>query len=150
VTSVQNLIDVRNQLDRYTQPEVVEWHFVAINNRWTKRALAAAGFGYPAKNNEALSRWKPIFSVADIGGEFSAAAHAEKEFRKSVADATDVEATPDVRDVQHERNQRLALVHGINLPLFHVDIISALSAAIQHIQHRTAVAPAQTVTGRGV
>ncbi|KAJ5157038.1 uncharacterized protein N7482_008138 [Penicillium canariense] len=78
VTSIQNLIDVRNQLDRYASPRSVQWHFAHINNRWTKRGLAAAGFGYPTKpSSEGFHRWKPIFSVAEIEGSASAAAHAE-------------------------------------------------------------------------
>lgn len=78
VTSVQNLIDVRNQLDMYASPRSVQWHFAHINNRWTKRALAAAGFGFPTPSSEdGFHRWKPIFSVAEIEGKASAAAHAE-------------------------------------------------------------------------
>ncbi|KAJ5586769.1 uncharacterized protein N7459_002534 [Penicillium hispanicum] len=77
-TSVQNLIDVRNQLDLYASPRSVQWHFAHINNRWTKRALAAAGFGYPTPaSSDGFHRWKPIFSVAEIEGSTSAAAHAE-------------------------------------------------------------------------
>ncbi|KAH8433105.1 SLC26/SulP family anion transporter [Aspergillus melleus] len=71
VTSVQNLIDVRNQLDRYATPDKVQWHFAHINNKWTKRALVAAGFGFPpsVSNTGGVEQsWKPIFSVADVGG----------------------------------------------------------------------------------
>ena len=78
VTSTQHLIDVRNQLDRYAAPQKVQWHFACINNRWTKRALVAAGFGYPTPESEAgFVPWKPVFSVADIGGSSSAAADAQ-------------------------------------------------------------------------
>src|SRR4051794_17258764 len=77
ITAIQQLIDVRNQLDRYTSPEKVEWHFACIKNRWTKRALANAGFGNPAMDEEPFHRWKAIFSVAEIGGPDSAAAAAE-------------------------------------------------------------------------
>lgn len=77
ITSVQTLIDIRNQLDRYTAPERVQWHFAQITNRWTKRALASAGFGYPSVGEEEYHRWKPIFSVAEIGGSSSAAEAAE-------------------------------------------------------------------------
>ncbi|KAJ5781246.1 hypothetical protein N7457_006406 [Penicillium paradoxum] len=45
VTCIQNLIDVRTQLDRRFAPAVVQWHFANIKNRWTRRALNAAGFG---------------------------------------------------------------------------------------------------------
>jgi solute carrier family 26 (sodium-independent sulfate anion transporter), member 11 len=84
VTSVQNLIDVRNQLDRYASPNVVQWHLACITNRWTKRALAAGGFGYPTLPTEEYSRWKPIFSVAEIGGSHSAAAEAQKATNKAL------------------------------------------------------------------
>ncbi|KAK4658576.1 LOW QUALITY PROTEIN: hypothetical protein QC762_0029370 [Podospora pseudocomata] len=47
ITSVQQLIDVRNQLDRYASPDIVDWHIACINNRWAKRALAAAGVWVP-------------------------------------------------------------------------------------------------------
>ena len=78
VTSIQNLIDVRNQLDLYASPRSVQWHFAHINNRWTKRALSAAGFGFPTPtSSNGFHRWKPIFSVAEIEGSSSAAAHAE-------------------------------------------------------------------------
>lgn len=75
------MIDVRNQLDRYASPEKVDWHFASINNRWTKRALASAGFGYPTpaplNGEDKIQRWKSIFSVAEIGGTDSAAATEE-------------------------------------------------------------------------
>ncbi|KKK11989.1 hypothetical protein P175DRAFT_0168218 [Aspergillus ochraceoroseus IBT 24754] len=78
VTSIQNLIDIRNQLDLYASPRTVQWHFAHINNRWTKRALSAAGFGYPTPTSEdGFHRWRPIFSVAEIEGRASAAALAE-------------------------------------------------------------------------
>ncbi|KAJ5479750.1 hypothetical protein N7530_005259 [Penicillium desertorum] len=67
VTSVQNLIDVRNQLDRWASPDRVQWHFAHIHNRWTKRALAAAGFGFPAISDGSGPRWqRSIFNVAEI------------------------------------------------------------------------------------
>lgn len=78
ITAVQALIDVRNQLDRYASPDVVDWHIACINNRWAKRALVAGGFGYPLDRADGLQhRWQSIFSVAEIGGEFSPAAEAE-------------------------------------------------------------------------
>lgn len=97
-TSIQNLIDVRNQLDLYASPDTVQWHFAHINNRWTKRALAAAGFGYPTPVSESgFKRWKPIFSVAEIEGSSSAAAHAEimnheREARQAERQRNDIES----------------------------------------------------------
>ena len=74
ITSVQSLIDVRNQLDRYAAPDVVDWHIACINNRWTKRALVSAGFGYPTERSDGLQhRWRSIFSVAEMGSDDSPA-----------------------------------------------------------------------------
>lgn len=83
LTSVQALIDIRNQLDRYAAPDVVDWHIACINNRWAKRALVAAGFGYPLERPDGLHhRWQSVFSVAEIGGENSAAAAAEHDLNE--------------------------------------------------------------------
>ena len=100
VTSIQNLIDVRNQLDLYASPDTVQWHFAHISNRWTKRALAAAGFGYPTPaSDNGFKRWKPIFSVAEIEGSSSAAAHAEivnheREVKQGGLHHDDIEHNP--------------------------------------------------------
>ncbi|WPH02372.1 Hypothetical protein R9X50_00523500 [Acrodontium crateriforme] len=92
ITSVQHLIDVRNQLDRYTAPDKVDWHFACINNRWTKRALASAGFGYPTpEGGSGYHRWKPIFSVAELGGSSSAAAAAEDALNRKQTQITETE-----------------------------------------------------------
>jgi len=100
ITSVQRLIDVRNQLDMYASPDVVDWHIACISNRWTKRALVAGGFGVPTKPSDGLHhRWKSIFSVAEIGGNGSAAEAAEveaneRELRLNPTLSRDEEATP--------------------------------------------------------
>jgi solute carrier family 26 (sodium-independent sulfate anion transporter), member 11 len=163
VTSIQNLIDVRNQLDRYASPQVVQWHFACINNRWTKRALANAGFGYPTLPTEEYHRWKPIFSVAEIGGSSSAAnaaeieenlhrpptSHSDIEQGRSgkptlVADKIDKDSSVSTDDIDLQKEitrskaysrrgpgaKKIALVHAINRPLFHVDLTSALQSAI--------------------
>ncbi|KAJ5520991.1 sulfate anion transporter [Penicillium fimorum] len=52
VTCVQNLMDIRTQLDRRSAPITVQWHFASIKSRWTKRALHAAGFGYSQSPQE--------------------------------------------------------------------------------------------------
>ncbi|CCC10385.1 hypothetical protein SMACR_02956 [Sordaria macrospora] len=186
ITSVQQLIDVRNQLDRYASPDVVDWHVACISNRWTKRALVSAGFGYPSANmpDGQIRRWKSIFSVAEIGGEQSAAATAEqevneKEFGPTLSargrvaqqqqqrgggNSMDIEsgsATDDTEAVgtlkatasgservpgdaaTHSRfgsigngGGRTVAVHGINRPLFHVDLTSALQSAIANVEAR--------------
>jgi sodium-independent sulfate anion transporter 11 len=161
ITSVQQLIDVRNQLDRYVQPSVVDWHFTSINNRWTKRALIAAGFGYPTvapQLGSQSSRWKPVFSVAELGGSDSAAAAAEaaniekelhehrtreRERPKSGTDAIsgdnesggseDLKASGLRTYGVSGGPRRTAVVNGINRPLFHIDLTSALQSAVANV-----------------
>ena len=161
---MQNLIDVRNQLDRYASPDKVDWHLACINNRWSKRALASAGFGFPTPESgaPAQERWKPIFSVAEIGGSNSAAAAAEtrdneKELRRQRSE--DVEdygakgigrtdaitkdnASDSSSDLKRQLNQthvgvsRVVAVNGLNRPFFHIDLTSALQSAIANVEAR--------------
>ncbi|RYP87322.1 hypothetical protein DL769_000526 [Monosporascus sp. CRB-8-3] len=191
VTSVQQLIDIRNQMDRYTAPDVVDWHIACINNRWTKRALVSAGFGYPAERPDGLhQRWKSIFSVAEIGGASSAAAAAQQEQnekelqqhqhqhggggssnravdpldaieRSETSSATDADLAKDpMAAAAHQgprqrgvgESRKRVVVHGLNRPLFHIDLTSALQSAIANVrareEHSAAAAAATTATNR--
>ena len=169
ITSVQNLIDVRNQLDKYTAPESVQWHFACINNRWTKRALAAAGFGYPTPDSEdGFHRWKPVFSVAELGGEASAAAEAEAKLNRQElkrqrtkdvetgrsnsaqreVDSIDTPESSDTNSIEKavtrsaaykNANVRVAVVHGLNRPLFHIDLTSALQSAMSNASEQVSI-----------
>ncbi|KAL1880458.1 hypothetical protein Plec18167_003862 [Paecilomyces lecythidis] len=169
VTSIQNLIDVRNQLDLYAAPDPVQWHFAHINNRWTKRALASAGFGYPTPvQDSGFRRWKPIFSVAAIGGSSSAAAaadivnqqhdkhselkhedvesgvvrhsHTTERERHGVEGSSDGSHDGDelrrelTTSKAYHHGRKVALVQGINRPLFHIDLTSALQSAIANVE----------------
>ncbi|KIW62478.1 hypothetical protein PV04_10651 [Phialophora macrospora] len=173
VTSVQDLIDIRNQLDRYAAPEPVQWHLANINNRWTKRALASAGFGFPTVPHEEIHRWKPIFSVAEIGGSDSAAEAAEAEQNRrlsrhgqdeehgrprsrskgdDIAQATQIKDDSQSSTSSHDNDlakeitgskayarasvKKVAVVHGLNRPFFHIDLTSALQSAIANVEHQ--------------
>jgi sodium-independent sulfate anion transporter 11 len=159
VTSVQNLIDVRNQLDRWAAPDVVQWHFAHVHNRWTKRALSAAGFGWPSVSDGPTPRWqKSIFDVAEILDDRAPGSSIQSqlgdwkdpEVGVKVQDnsaSSSVRASDD--DIQvvgggkdelvdtHRRRGRsgvgtLAVVDGLNLPNFHVDLTSALKSAMEN------------------
>ncbi|CAF0908708.1 unnamed protein product [Rotaria sordida] len=60
ITALQNLVDVRQQLDRYADKKV-NWHFAGLSNPWLKRALISAGFG-------SSERGLTVFSVANVHG----------------------------------------------------------------------------------
>ncbi len=172
------MIDVRNQLDRYAAPNKVDWHIACINNRWTKRALASAGFGYPTPEGtgqEGTQRWKAIFSVAELGGRDSAATAAEIEqgrrlkslsdpekghnpstnrdktgkdgiepheaVRSENSSGSDLDRTLSTSKAYHRGNAaqvngKVAVLHGLNLPLFHVDLTNALQSAIANSERK--------------
>ena len=145
ITSVQRLIDVRNQLDRYAAPAPVDWHFACINNRWTRRALVSAGFGMRSQRGEGgKHRWKSIFSVAELGGANSAAEAADEKW-SAIGSGGDEESRPggpsEKGEVTAEAKvrRRGAVVHGLNRPLFHVDLTSAVQSAILNIEAREEV-----------
>lgn len=162
MTSVQHLIDVRNQLDRYAAPGKVDWHIACINNRWARRALASAGFGYPTPPGDGviLDRWKPIFSVAEIGGDASAATVAQRrdnDLRRNdveeqrsksmtvhdnIAHETASTSSGDLAKelgaskVYDKRGAKVTVVHSLNRPLFHIDLTNALQSAIANVERR--------------
>lgn len=137
ITSVQNLIDVRNQLDRYAGPEKVEWHFAVVRSRWTKRALASAGFGVASDDVNSSGgggqgRWQPVFSVAEIG---DAAVQSEvgKEWKDEEWDGSQQDAESSEELV---RRFKVVPVSSVQRPFFHPDIEGALRSAIYNVEHR--------------
>jgi solute carrier family 26 (sodium-independent sulfate anion transporter), member 11 len=55
-------------LDKHAAPHTVQWHFACVYNKWSKRALAFAGFGYPSFETAdgRPQHFKPIYSLADM------------------------------------------------------------------------------------
>ncbi|CAZ82372.1 unnamed protein product [Tuber melanosporum] len=152
ITSVQNLIDVRTQLDRYAAPDTVEWHFASIGSRWTKRALTAAGFGFPSdiegeNNNKRKAGWAPVFSVASVEETVVLDGnHVEKE-GFDVEGGRPLNGSRSSKDVEEGvgrigtptgagKRRVPVVVGGINRPFFHVDIDGALRSAIASIESR--------------
>jgi sodium-independent sulfate anion transporter 11 len=147
VTCVQTLIDVRNQLDRYAAPHRVQWHFAHIHNRWTKRALAAAGFGYPTPEYLATThKWKPIFSVAALHDDPYTVANKrtsedardvesglQKEAATTQSQSTESEIEPVDKlsaEIKRGPGSKKVIVEGVNRPFFHVDLTTALHSAM--------------------
>ncbi|RDA84166.1 hypothetical protein CP532_3905 [Ophiocordyceps camponoti-leonardi (nom. inval.)] len=147
VTATQALIDVRNQLDSYAAPDRVDWHFAHIRSRWTKRSLAAAGFGYrtpPRADPDA--RWKTIFSIADdddatVTAETERRRRRRRRRRRLVDFDVDVEggAEADAGGAKgggggRGGGARLVAVQGLNRPLFHLDLQEAVEAALLNVE----------------
>ncbi|OAA48394.1 sulfate permease [Metarhizium rileyi] len=153
ITSVQGLMDLRYQLDKYSAPDSVEWHFANVHNRWTRRALGVAGFGYPAaQNSEAARNWRPIYSIAatlsekegPFGDENRWTANIDTDGERTqgaatpVADDSTSTATPRGREVlSGSDNMRMAAIHAVNRPFFHGDLCSAVECAVIDAQNKS-------------
>lgn len=115
----------------------------------------SAGFGYPTPASGAVhQRWKPLFSVAEIGGNSSAATAAENRDnnneirRQRTLDLEDQKGTvheagsTSSSDLGKElgsskvygKSNKVAVVQGLNRPLFHIDLTNALQSAIANAQ----------------
>lgn len=128
VTSVQGLVDVRAQLDRYAAPESVEWHFASINSRWTKRALTTAGFGYIDRERFASRQhWNPVYSYAPLD--------------TAVPKVGDEEAQNEIQAIGGQKSffpSKVSTVHGQNRPFFHMDVPAAVESAIASVETKLA------------
>jgi sodium-independent sulfate anion transporter 11 len=153
ITSIQGLIDLRNTFDRHAAPEVVDWHFANVYNRWARRALAVAGFGFPSNDSpEWLGRWKPAYTLAMLTGP-SDKRDGEKRMRNSRAAGGVVGHTKDESDMSLNRPKtpeeqpvattsdgvpyaRLGTVHGVDRPFFHVDLGEAVDVAERNAREK--------------
>lgn len=136
-------MSLRAQLDRWAAPDAVEWHFAHVGNRWTRRALAVAGFGYPARRQlERDDKWEPVFALAEKAPsgleevEQQQQQQQQRETQPQVADNKGVCLDAAERGAVRRRRSsssvykrsRLAAVYGVNRPNFHVDLEEAVEA----------------------
>ncbi|RDA92702.1 hypothetical protein CP533_3699 [Ophiocordyceps camponoti-saundersi (nom. inval.)] len=129
VTATQALIDVRNQLDVYAAPDRVDWHFAHIRSRWTKRSLAAAGFGYRTPRRDPEARWKTIFSIADVND--GSAAGTERRRTMEVEEGAEIGGGDGGGGGGGGGGgARPVAVQGLNRPLFHLDLQEAVESAL--------------------
>jgi solute carrier family 26 (sodium-independent sulfate anion transporter), member 11 len=166
ISSVQGLIDLRNTLDRYTAPAAVEWHFAGILNRWTRRTLAVAGFGYPSADNpNEVSNWCPAYTVAsslagatDDDTRRAAAIHKNDEEKDNPHEngvscdkrkEAPRESTPEGAETEKQTqsssssngatpvgDERFAPVYGVDRPFFHIDVVDAVDAAVRDARRK--------------
>ncbi|KAJ6789376.1 hypothetical protein PWT90_00929 [Aphanocladium album] len=139
ITSIQGLIDLRNLLDRYAAPDTVEWHFANVQNRWTRKALATAGFGYPTSQNpEALSKWKPIYSIAPITDEPVPAqnGHHGRPFASSSDEENRACPSFSRSTTTLENAVENAAISAVDRPFFHLDLHDAVDAAVRDARQK--------------
>lgn len=136
ITSLQGLIDLRNTLDRHAAPTSVEWHFAGVHNPWTRRALAFAGFGFPAMDNEVEERrWCPAYTVATSLACATEADECELECLQAIMKTGDIESkgdgyAPPGSPISSEKRNHQPLC-GVDRPFFHIDLHDAVDAAVR-------------------
>ncbi|KAH7088757.1 sulfate permease-like protein [Paraphoma chrysanthemicola] len=135
ITSLQGLIELRSTLDRYAAPALVEWHFAGVHNSWTRRALAFAGFGFPARNSlDELGNWCPAYTVATSFAGATEDDQRELEDLRRELQAKDNEkqgqatVTPVVGETE---KAKLIPIYGVDRPFFHIDLHDAVDAAVR-------------------
>ncbi|KAB5535382.1 sulfate transporter family-domain-containing protein [Coniochaeta sp. 2T2.1] len=137
VTSSQALVDIRRQFARYATPDVVEWHFAGVANRWTKRALVASGFGFDlgaAVDGDRDGDEKtngPLVAVADIESG-SSSSSVDVDGGEEIA-GVESEPVSAQRTKGQTQEGRLVPVYGVNRPFFHVDLATAVEAAVRSV-----------------
>ncbi|CAF1411139.1 unnamed protein product [Adineta steineri] len=130
ITGLQNLVDVRRQLDVYADWKV-SWHFVGLSNVWIKRALISAGFG-------SSDQGRTVFSVTQAPNEVD-------------HENTREENTMILENMQSNNNASgtnpvLIPILDIDRPLFHADLDEAYEAAVASLSVRQTSADLTTST----
>lgn len=143
VTSVQGLIDLRHRLSQWAFPSDVEFHFANVTNRWTRKALASAGFGQPPS----LQEWHPEFSIAELG---SSSRTRKESTSRGGASAEALEQNDYVRHVMTWTSDSdfihsggsprgFGTLAGVDRPHFHPDLETAVEFASRSLQRRRRV-----------
>lgn len=127
VTSIQNLIDLRDQLKRRAAPVEVQWHFAHVGNDWTKRALAAAGFGFPSPCTGGVIDGEDVEgsgSVSPVKEECDMELGKEKRACNWCRKYDTPENVPD---------EMPSVAPDLDRPFFHVDLTRALESVDAYI-----------------
>jgi sodium-independent sulfate anion transporter 11 len=134
ITSIESLKGLRDTLDRYAAPDTVEWHFAGVNNRWTRKALSFAGFGFPAISSpDEPGNWCPAYTVVAGASEKKMedveAAHISRDDEDVKMSASLHEL--DVQPTGASEKKGFYPIYGVDRPFFHLDLHDAVDAAVR-------------------
>jgi sodium-independent sulfate anion transporter 11 len=134
------LKSLRDTLDRHAAPGLVEWHFAGVHNRWTRKALAFAGFGFPAVvTADYTGNWCPAYTVAaslvgatDEEQKEAEALRREMEVKDEEQGKGSTETNVfEVQSSSVSEKMRFSPLYGIDRPFFHLDLHDAVDAAVR-------------------
>ncbi|KAJ5065591.1 sulfate transporter family-domain-containing protein [Bipolaris maydis] len=138
ITSIDGLKALRETLDRYAAPGLVEWHFAGVHSRWTRKALSFAGFGFPATTNvDSMSNWCPAYTVTTSLAGATDEERKEMEIMKRSASVQDEESCKEAVESSEKQihmsnpdtKMRFEPMYGVDRPFFHLDLHDAVDAA---------------------
>lgn len=119
-TGVQNLVDIRNAINRYANTDI-EFHFVGILSHWSRRALLAEGFGTGTPSKTIIGVSTAYFTTSE-SQDFSPVTNATKaEISQAIEDE---ETNPQhlQQNQQNQQNQPLIPLLSTETPFFHSEI----------------------------
>lgn len=122
-TSVQALVDTRNEVERWAD-HPVEFHFASILSPWIRRSLVARGFGYdhrsqPESRRHDVATVSPSYDALHVGPS-----------------SKDIEGV-ETNDVPFLNTSYGTIDHGeasavqVDTPFFHLDLAEAVAAAAE-------------------
>lgn len=130
-TSVQALIDARNELERYTD-RPVEFHFASILSPWIRRALVAGGFGTGLPASHGPREVAPVIPYRDRDLYSTSAPDSDLTSPNTVSDlesAADVRARGPRKTKHGFEEEGGARLVPVETPFFHFDLHTAVRAA---------------------
>jgi sodium-independent sulfate anion transporter 11 len=136
-TSVQSLVDTRNEIERWADCPV-EFHFASILSPWIRRSLVAGGFGYdhrlqPYSRRHDVAAVPPAYDGSHVGPS-----------------STDIEAR-ETKEVTFADSSYGAIDCGeastvqVDTPFFHLDLTEAVAAAEGRSLQKSATPSAKDV-----
>ncbi|KAI1477722.1 sulfate permease [Daldinia eschscholtzii] len=131
--TIHGLVVLHKQLEHWSFPETVQLHFASIDDRWVRRALVIAGFGFPSQRElEAPIPWAPSFCLAKKNTPAITPnlplAESSSGLRSGITDLNNSEIGNSDAEATPMGPRQLVPTHGINYPNFHADLTAAVQA----------------------
>ncbi|KAK8053374.1 sulfate permease [Apiospora saccharicola] len=146
--AIEGLASLHAQLRHWAAPDLVEWHFAHLRNRWTRKAFSSVGFGCCNRSDSikaatigpGLSLTTRYESeVGNVGGNVTIPPTGRNRDEEEESCGSETEVAPGDGEDNESTQQpsettswRLVPVTGVNRPYFHIDLAAAVEAATKH------------------
>jgi solute carrier family 26 (sodium-independent sulfate anion transporter), member 11 len=117
-TSIQALVDTRDQIERWTD-HPVEFHFASILSPWIRRSLVAGGFGYDR-------RLRPDIRHHDVAPSYDILHVGPSSVDMEARETKEVPFPDQSYGAVHQDE---ASAVQVDTPFFHLDLAEAVAAA---------------------